>query len=180
MIKFVAAALWISAATLGSVYFAFNSARPHAAEEKPEPGLMGGLDYVGVPLLSIPVMVKSEVIGYFLAKLVYTIEPEKQKKLILPAEVLLTDEFYSHLYGNPQIDFTKRETLDLDALRAGLRDAVNARVGEDLVQEVLITQVDFLSKQDIRDNTARRRKVAAEMEAAEAAPTPKKDAGGGH
>jgi hypothetical protein len=179
MIKFVVAALWISAATLGSVYFSFNSARPHAPEEKPEPGLMGGLDYVSVPLLSIPVMAKSEVVGYFLAKLVYTVEPEKKAKLILPAEALLVDELYSHLYGNPQIDFSKRETLDVDALRAGLRDAVNARVGDKLVHEVLIEQVDFLSKQDIRDNTARRRKVAAAMEAAQAAPPPKKD-GGGH
>lgn len=180
MIKFVVAALWIAAATLGSVYYSFNAARV-LPEEAPEPTLLGGLDYVSMPLLSIPVMKNREVKGYFLAKLVYTVEPEKKAKLVLPAEILLTDVMYSHLYGNTLLDFTVPGKLDLDAFRASVRDGVNARVGDRLIHEVLIEQVDFLSKQDIRDNTARRRKVAAAMEAAENPPPKKKaDHGAGH
>lgn len=166
MIKFVVAALWIAAATLGSVYYSFNAARHLADETAPEASLLRGLDYVSMPLTSIPLMKDKEVHGYFLAKLVYTIRPEMKAKLILPAEILLTDELYSYLYGNPQIDFTVRDRLDLSAFRDSIRDGINRRVGETLIHEVLVEQVDFLSKQDIRDNTARRRKVAAAMEAA--------------
>ena len=45
----------------------------------------------------------------------------------------------------------------MTAFRAGIRNRINEKVGEDLVHEVLIEQVDFLSKEEIRDNTIRRR-----------------------
>lgn len=176
MIKFVVAALWIAAATLGSVYYSFNAVRSHPDEKAPEASLLGGLDYVSMGVVTVPVMVKGAVHGYFLAKLVYTVEPEKKAKLVLPAETLLADEVYTYLYGNPLIDFTRKEKFDIDAFRAGLRDAVNARVGTDMVHEVLVEQVDYLTKDDIRDNSARKRKVAEAMEPRPAAPAK----GGGH
>lgn len=155
MIKFVVAALWIAAVTVGSVYFSFNMQRE--AVQEPEPGYFGGLDYVKAEMISVPLLRDRKVHGYFLARLVYTAEPAKLKKLAIPAEALLTDQVYTYLYANPQIDFTSLATLDPDALRNGIRDSVNARVGEKLVHEVLIEQFDFLTKDDVRDNTSRRR-----------------------
>ena len=49
------------------------------------------------------------------------------------------------------------DTIDLDAFRKTIRDTVNARVGVELVHDVLIDQVNFLSKDEIRDNAIRRR-----------------------
>ena len=89
-------------------------------------------------------------------------EPNQIKKLSIPAPALITDQVYSYLYSNPQIDFTKKETIDLDAFRKAIRDTVNARVGVELVHDVLIDQVNFLSKDEIRDNAIRRRKNAGE------------------
>ncbi|MBX3532417.1 MAG: hypothetical protein KF849_17585 [Rhizobiaceae bacterium] len=182
MIKFVVAALWIAAATLGSVYYSFNSARSHTEEKPPEPSLLGGLDYVSMGIVTIPLMKDSLVYGYFIAKMVYTVEPAKKAKLVLPVETLLMDEIYTYLYANPQIDFAAKAELDLNNFRNGIRDAVNERVGDTMVHEVLIEQMDFLTKADIRDNTARRRQVSAAMEAAQAADKEKKkpEGGGGH
>jgi hypothetical protein len=183
MIKFVVAALWISGATLGAVYYSFNAAQSHVqqqGEKPPEPSLLGGLDYVSMGVITIPLMKDSAVYGYFLAKLVYTVDPKMKAKLVLPPEALLMDEVYSYLYGNPQIDFANKAKLDLDKFRAGIRDAVNQRIGDTMVHEVLIEQADFLSKQDIRDNTARRRQVVATMEAAQEADKKKKPESGGH
>ena len=62
------------------------------------------------------------------------------------------------------------KAVDLDAFRNGIREHVNKRVGEDVLHDVLIEQIDFLSKQDIRDNAIRRKaakpKAAAEKKAA--------------
>src|SRR5262249_29786839 len=99
-------------------------------------------------------------------KLVYTVEPAEIKKLSIPAQALMTDQVYSYLYANPQIDFTKKESIDLDAFRKSIRDTINTRVGVELVHEVLIDQVNFLSKDEIRDNALRRRKSAGETAAA--------------
>ncbi|WP_011579614.1 MULTISPECIES: hypothetical protein [Chelativorans] len=156
MFKFLLAAVWISAATLAAVFYSFQAsqARSNAA---PPPPFFGGLDYVRTNVMSVPVVKEGGVGGYFLVRLVYTVEPERLKALSIPTDVLLIDQLHSYLYGNPQIDFSAKESVDLDALRNGIRDSINARVGEQLIHEVLVEQVDYLSKADIRDNAIRRR-----------------------
>ncbi|MET0169740.1 MAG: hypothetical protein ABW191_05110 [Aliihoeflea sp.] len=151
MLKLAAAAIWIAAATAGSVFYAFQQASTvEAAAPAGEPTAFGGLDYVRLNVVSVPQMKNGEVSGYFLARLVFTAPAERLKQLVVPADAMLTDAVYSKLYADPSIDFSRVDTLDLPAFRAGLRDAVNEKIGENLVTEVLIEQVDFLSKADIR------------------------------
>ena len=76
--------------------------------------------------------------------------------------VVVRTQVYSYVYGNPDLDFVSHETLDLDVFRDGIRKKINEKVGEDLIHEVLVEQVDFLSKDEIRDNTIRRRMQAGQ------------------
>ncbi|PBB92961.1 hypothetical protein CK215_09245 [Mesorhizobium sp. WSM3864] len=161
MIKFLAAALWICAVTLGAVFYSFQAAGERGVGEPPKP-MLGGLDYVKTDIISVPLVRDAKIDGYFLTKLVYTVEPDQIKKLSIPAPAIITDQVYSYLYSNPQIDFTKKDTIDLEAFRKAIRETVNARVGVELVHDVLIDQVNFLSKDEIRDNAIRRRKTAGE------------------
>ncbi|MFC3205324.1 MAG: hypothetical protein WA973_12025 [Mesorhizobium sp.] len=156
MLKFIAAAIWICVITVGAVFYSFQAAGERGAGQPPKP-LLGGLDYVKTDIISVPLVRDSAVQGYFLTNLVYTVDPAQIKKLSVPAPALITDQIYSYLYQNPQIDFTKVAKLDVDAFRKNIRDTVNARVGEQLIHEVLIDQINFLSKDDIRNNTIRRR-----------------------
>jgi hypothetical protein len=155
MIKFIVAGLWICAASIGAVFFSFQWSGAKDAPEPP-PALFGGLDYVKTEVLSVPVLKQGGVVGYFLAQLVYTVEPERAKKLSVPAETLFSDELYTYLFANPGIDFTETKKLDLDQFRNGVREAINKRLGEELIHDVMIEQVDYLSKEEIRNNMLRR------------------------
>jgi flagellar basal body-associated protein FliL len=157
VIKFALAAIWICAATIGSIFFAFSAARPEPEGATPAPAYFGGLDYVKTDVISIPVVREGGVQGYFIARLVYTVEKEKMARMSVPAQPLLVDELYTYLYANPDIDFTTAKTIDLAGLKAGIRDAINAKLGETVIHEVLVEQVDYLSKADIRDNNIRRK-----------------------
>ncbi|MGY6707001.1 MAG: hypothetical protein ACXIVF_01635 [Rhizobiaceae bacterium] len=154
MIKFALAALWIIAVTAGSVLFAYQSAGDRTETEE-QASYFGGLDYVQTEVISVPVLRNNEVYGYFLARLVFTAEAEKLRRMIMPPDAIIFDEVYSYLFANPMIDFSRQETLDLDAFREGIKNSVNRRVGEALVQEVLVEQIDFLTKADIRDSMMR-------------------------
>lgn len=169
MIKFIAAALWICIATVGAVFYSYQAAGERGVAEPPKP-MLGGLDYVKTDIISVPLIRDSVVEGYFLTNLVYTVDPQQIKKLSIPADALITDEVYSYLYKNPQIDFTKGLALDVDTFRATIRDTINARVGEKLVHEVLIDQINFLSSEEIRNNTIRRRKGAGDATGSVAKP----------
>ena len=162
MIKFIAAAIWICVVTIGAVVYSFQTSGANA--EAKGPALFGGLDYIKTDVISVPILRNARITGYFLARLVYVVDPAKLKQLTVPAEAILVDEVYSYLYSNPQLDFAANETLDLDLFRAGIRDAINARVQDALIDDILVEQIDFLSKDDIRDNSVRRRTNAIEAE----------------
>jgi len=90
------------------------------------------------------------------------VEPDKVKRLSVPADMLLVDQVHTYLYANPQIDFSDRSAFDLDAFRANLRDSINERVGEQLVHDVIVEQIDYLSKAEIRDHARRRAASSAQ------------------
>jgi hypothetical protein len=176
MIKFVVAAVWLCAATVGALFYSFQNAGSAAAPEAPA-AMLGGLDYIKTEVVSVPLLKDGQIKGYFLTRLVYTVDPKMLQQMSVPAEALIVDQVYSYLYGNPLIDFEKLESMDPDAFRGGIREAVNKRIGQELIHEVLIEQVDFLSKAEIRDNSIRRRVGGSEKKEAEAKPAPKE---GGH
>lgn len=155
MIKFVVAAFWVIAVTIGAMFYSFQSAGAKNTVEVPAP-LMGGLDYIKTDVLSIPLIRGSAVQGYFITRLVYTVDPEKLAKMSVPADSLIVDQVYQYIYSNPQLDFAQYETLDLEAFKTGIKDAINARIQEPVINEVLVEQIDYLSKEEIRDNTIRR------------------------
>lgn len=155
MIKFVVAGLWLCAVTIGAVFYSFQSSASKGSDQA-APALLGGLDYVKTDVISVPIIGEGGVTGYFLAKLVYTVEPARMNKLALPAQTLFSDELYSFLFSNPNVDFTKVKTLDIDGFRNSVRDHINKRVGEQLIHDVLVEQIDFLTKEDIRNNMLRR------------------------
>lgn len=170
MFRFAAAALWICAVTVGAVFYSFQTSAERDGEP-PRP-LLGGLDYVSTDMISVPLIKESAIQGYFLTKLVYTADPAELAKLSVPAPALITDEVYSFLYANPQIDFSQQKTIDLDNFRKSVRDAINARVGSNLINEVLIDQLSYLSQEDIRDNAIKRRRGATSSAAKSAAAEP--------
>jgi hypothetical protein len=143
MIKFIAAAIWICIVTIGAMVYSFQSS---AAKSDPgsEPAFFGGLDYVKTEVFSVPVLRKGVINGYFISRFVYTVEPEKVRRLSVPAQSLIVDEVYTYLFSHPETDFSQADTVDIDALRTGIRDSINKRVGDMLIHEVLVEQIDYL------------------------------------
>ena len=158
MIKFVAAALWLCTVAVGTVLWSAKAPPADTAEAVAEAGsLLSKLEEIKMEIVSVPVLRDDRIAGYFLARLVYTADGEEVKKLPVSPDTLLTDQFYTYLFGNPAIDFTDKAHFDIDAFRNSLRDSVNKRVGAPVVHDVLVQQLDFLSKDEIRDNVVRRR-----------------------
>jgi len=154
MIKFIVAALWLCAVTVGTIFYSFSLAGQKTVAAENAPAYFGGLDYVKADMISVPYIRNAQVDGYVLAQLVYTAEPEELRKLTIPIQSLLLDQVYAYIYADPSFDMAK---FDLEGFKAGLRDSINKRVGTELIHEVLVEQVDYVPKSDIRMNTPQRR-----------------------
>lgn len=153
MIKFIVAALWLCAVTVGAIFFSFSQAGQKTDAAEAAAPFFGGLDYVKAEMISVPYIREGRVEGYVLAQLVYTAEPAEMSKLSIPIQSLLTDQTYSFIYADPAFDMAK---LDLEGFKTGLRDSINTRVGKKLIHEILIEQIDYLPKTDIRNRGTQR------------------------
>jgi hypothetical protein len=154
MIKFIAAALWLCAVTIGTVFYSFSQASQRTATAESAAPYFGGLDYVKAGMISVPYIRDAHVDGYVLAQLVYTAKPAELGKLSIPIQNLLLDQVYSYIYSDPDFDMTK---FDLEGFKTGLRDSINKRVGSELIHEILVEQIDYIPKSEIREKTPQRR-----------------------
>ncbi|HEX2146150.1 MAG TPA: hypothetical protein VHG11_00665, partial [Pseudorhizobium sp.] len=77
------------------------------------------------------------------------------KGVELPLTELTTDEMFTLLVGDKMVDLGNPGAFELETFRTKIKDNLNRRLGEGLVTEVLVEQLDFLSKEDIRTNIAR-------------------------
>ncbi|MEM5471564.1 hypothetical protein WNZ14_07485 [Hoeflea sp. AS60] len=158
MIKMLGTGVWICVVALASVYFSVQVSNKKEVVE-PDPAMFGGLETIRGEVTSIPVISGGAVQGYFLTRLSYTVDPLKAAKLSIPVNELITDSLYTALVGEPVIDFPDMERFDLDAFKAHILTTLNERVGEELFQDVIVEQIDFLSKEDIRSNVQQGRSL---------------------
>ena len=154
MIKLLVTGVWICGVALASVYFSVQTAN-QKEEVEPDPAMFGGLETIRGEITSIPVISDGAVQGYFLTRLSYTIEPEKANKLTIPVPDMVTDALYTALVGAQVIDFTGDTKFDLDAFKTQVKDTLNNRLGEIVFHDVIVEQIDYLSKADIRSNMRR-------------------------
>lgn len=171
MIKLLATGVWICGVALASVYFSVQLANKDVDPE-PTPAMFGGLETIRGEVNSIPVIGSGAVQGYFLTRLSYTVDPVKAAALTIPISDLITDALYSALVGEPIIGFPDIVSFDLEGFKSLILNSLNERVGETIFHDVIVEQIDFLSKEDIRSNVQQGRSLKnnATVDAAPPAP----------
>lgn len=151
MIKLIGTGIWICLVAFGSVYFSIQMAVKKESAEPAQP-MLGGYQEIKGDIISVPVLGDGAVQGYFLTRLSYTIDPAKIAVMTIPPQELITDVLYMELVGNRVIDLGNMKTFDLTKFKSGIVAALNGRLGEQVFHDVVIEQIDFLSKEDIRSN----------------------------
>ncbi|GHC64422.1 hypothetical protein [Limoniibacter endophyticus] len=154
MIRLLIAAVWICAVTAGAVFYSYGSAGSSASASAP--ASHGAREAAKTEIMSVPVVRDGRINGYFLARFTYIVDKTAKSALPIPVDTLLLDQLHTYLFANPQIDFEQTKTVDLDALRNGLKESINARTNSELIADVLVEQVDYLARGDIRNQRADR------------------------
>ncbi|MAZ83305.1 MAG: hypothetical protein CML31_06030 [Rhizobiales bacterium] len=151
MIKLIGVGIWVCVVTLASVYFSVQVTNEDPVTEK-VPDLLGGLETVRGDIISVPILGKDGVEGYFLTRLAFTVDGGYLDELTIPADQLVTDALYTELIGNKEIDINHLDRFDIASFKENVKNAINKRIGEEVFHDIIIDQIDFLSKADIRAN----------------------------
>ena len=60
------------------------------------------------------------------------------------------DEALRAIYSNGKVDFSRLERVDIDALLKTVKTGVNARLGGELVKDVLVKEFNYVRKDQLR------------------------------
>jgi hypothetical protein len=149
VIKLILSALWICVIALASSYVA-ASWKSQAALVATGDDALSGLNYTKTLPINVPMILGGEIKGYVVARFVYTADAAVQKSLSVPPDVFILDEAFRTIFSDKRIDFEHLEKFDLALLTKNLRESANARFGTDLIQDVLIDQFTFVTKDEVR------------------------------
>ena len=175
MIKLIVTGVWICVITLASVYFSMQMAAAPKVDEDAA-NKAAALELVNGNVTTIPVIADGEVKGYFLARLSYTANKELAAKQTVPVPQMITDELYSLLVGKKIIDVGNLSSFDVDLFRKTVKEGLNERFGAEVVAEVLVEQIDFITKADVHASPLKQGVTIARGEVPEAKPS----TSGGH
>ena len=149
MIKLVLAGLWVCILTAGTsygvAYWKENGTLLPAKDE-----YLDGLQYQKTRALSVPMVENGSVQGYVVAQFVYTVDGRTLHQLTVPPDPFVVDEAFRRIYADDRLDFHKLARYDLSILTTGIKQRVNERMQADIVQDVLIEDFNYVSKEEFQ------------------------------
>jgi hypothetical protein len=151
LLKLVGIGVWVilvtAGATYGSVYLVKSGGSETAADE---PDL--GVEELKSEMTSVPVLRNGEVIGYLILQLSFGADRRLLEERKLDPLPFMVDAAFRVIFGSTDVDFRRLRSKDLDELTAAIAKEANQRIGSELVRHVLLQQVNFVKREDIRTN----------------------------
>ncbi len=150
MIKPILLGVWLCGVTLGAAYGVItwqkqqHAAAEAAATEPPK------LEQLQTKVINVPIITDGAIQGYVLAQFAFTVEADKLKELSTKPDLILVDEAFKLIYAGEAVDFRHMRRADVDALSKMLLTNVNKRLGQGLVHDVLVQQLNYLPRDQLR------------------------------
>lgn len=155
MVRLVLLGVWVILVTAGATYGAlWLKQTPAEAEQVTEEDL--ATESLKTEMTSVPIVRGNEIVGYLIIQLTFQANRKTLETLHLEPQPYLIDTAFRVIFASSDTDFRHLRASDLIRLTTEIRDDANARIGKDLIREVLIQQLNFVRREDIRTNWIRK------------------------
>lgn len=152
MIKLLGIGLWASALTFGSAYGVMTYRLAQTGADGAAPA---SVEYIKTEMTSVPVIRQGAVTGYVVFQLAVALDEEKKKHSAIDPAPFIVDEAFRALYEEPALDFAHIERYKIAELMQGLIANINRRIGTDMVRDIMVQQLNYVDKKDIRTHWTR-------------------------
>ena len=156
MIKTLLIGLWVCVVALGSSYFFVQMNNSSAALVAPTEEAEV-IEFIKTDMVSVPVIRQGKVQGYLVAQLSFAVNKTETKKLAFEPTPYLVDVAYRALYENSAIDFSQLQPQDLTLLAQKILEGANAKLGGEVVKDVLMNEINYVPRDEVRTNWVRKK-----------------------
>jgi hypothetical protein len=154
MLKLVAIGFWVILVTAGATYgsvFLANSGGSDASAEAADMGV----EELKSEMTSVPIMRNGDIIGYLIFQLSFAADRRLLAERKLDPLPFMMDAAFRVIFASTDVDFRRLRSKDIEALTGAIATEANGRLGAELVRHVLVQQLNFVKKEDIRTNWIR-------------------------
>jgi hypothetical protein len=148
MIKLLATGIWVSIVTVGAVFGVLEWQKSSSSGEVA--GSEKKLEELRTKAINVPIIGGGVIQGYMVAQFVLTVDKNILVQVPINPEVYVLDEAFKTIYAGEQVNFQNMKKQDLPLLAKKIGDNVNKRLGVEMVQDVLIEQLSYIPKNDVR------------------------------
>ncbi len=143
MIKMLALALWVSAITAfaGAAASHWQGLPFTARSAESAPPLY---EYRKTRVINVPVVADGALLGYVIVQFLYGVNVKTVEKLNIAPEAFIMDYAFRTLYGDPSLDFRRLDKYDITGLTVRLKNMLNQKLGEGLIEEILIQDFSYM------------------------------------
>lgn len=148
MIKLLLTGIWASMVTLGATFGILQWQKGKSAQAAAGSEVI--LQEFRTKAINVPIIGSGLIQGYMVAQFVFTVDANALQKVAVSPEVYLLDEAFKTIYAGEQVNFQNMKKQDLPALAKQIGEGVNKRLGVAMVHDVLIDQLSYIPKKDVR------------------------------
>lgn len=153
MIRMILLSLVACLSTVGGVYGAVTWKSSMNAE--PGKDEHTKLQIMKTPMVSVPILLDGQVLGYVVTRLQFTADSELVKESSVQPEAFVADEAFRLIYETTPKDIKAGRKDALKELTENIVSGANERLGRNVVKDVMIDSWTYLSKQDMMRNHER-------------------------
>jgi hypothetical protein len=149
MMRLLITGVWACAVTvcssLGISYWKETAAAVPLKQEQSD-----GLVFEKTRVINVPMIADGSVQGYVVTQLVFTADAKVLRQLPVPPEPFVIDEAFRTIYSDQKLDFRNLARYDLSQFAQAVRAQVNRRLQLEALQDILVQDFNFVSKDQIR------------------------------
>jgi hypothetical protein len=148
MIKTLLLGVWVCGVSLGAAYGVIEWKQRQSGAHAEEEAIK--LQEMRSKAINVPIIAGGLVQGYIIAQFVFTVDAKILHDMPINPEAYLLDEAFKTIYAGEKVNFSQLKRQDLPALATQLGENVNKRLGVKMVQDVLIDQLSYVPKEEVR------------------------------
>jgi flagellar basal body-associated protein FliL len=156
VIKTLLIGLWVCTVALGSSYF-FVKMQSSSSAHAPSKEEAAAIEFIKTDMVSVPVIKDGKVQGYLVTQLSFAINKVETAKLAFEPTPYLVDIAYRTIYENSVVDFSRLQPQDLSSLVKKIADSANAKLGGEVVKDVLMNEINYVPRDEVRTNWVKKK-----------------------
>ncbi len=156
MLKTIGLGMWAIVVALAAGYMAATWNTGATVDIVRAEATPSGIEYKHPAAITVPMISDDQLRGYVVAKVVFTADAAALRSSPIDPEPFVVDEAFRHIYTDGKIEFDHLAKYNLDKITGDIRDAVNKRLGTDLVKDVLVEELNYVDRAQLDRQTAQK------------------------